>query len=1124
YDITEEWSRQTRIPLRTIYSAPFDDELPSTGDVRLLQAVDGGVIGRVFVDRPSGEQLIQDVRNRYDDVVGFWVVLLCGWLVAGAYGWYRRALTDVHVRHLILRFSMTLTGLIGFRFVLLAFDLPNRLQRGKSPLAPLYDPSHLASTLFGGSLRSIGDVILTAAFVVLVGMLFYQFVVAVLGRLQPAREASRTLRSRVYSLVATLGSVALLTGMVALLTRLTNQVIQDSTLDYFARTGLLPENLVLIVFVSLLLFAVGTVITFAAGMVSALVGFRFFVEGRTGAIARTVIIGFLAVVVFVMVGWAADLFIVESILIVPLVVALLSGAGFLIFRWYQVGVRAMTLRNILLAIFWVTAIVYPLLYNGLDRQRQNRLTDAVESFDDGRDPRVLFAIDRILLEAQSNPALLSVLEALPDSRPESGGSAASAQQRIGATRSLADDDRTRPEARRLGDAASSSAIADSIATSILRQSLLASMGNYEVSLTIFDSGDQPIGRYYEADQRLTRSALAELERTDFQIIREMHAASGVDGPLVEPMTGRRERERFRYQGLTPVTDSGRVIGWIMASAEPRSIVEEAVTPFPRVLVPSGFYGNLQGDVSLAEFRDGVLVRNTGSGFVRYRLSETAQDELATSSYVRRKEVDRGRQYDTYYDRQIENENVTIGVRDDVVIASRLPAVTTFDHLYYLLRLTVSGLFLGIPIYLIGLFKRRAAGLLPAPVVRFRDKVLNAFFAVGLTTVAAMGFVGLQVVTGENERAIESWLKQHLERVEKTLFLDAQAGELAYSVMDRTSIDSLAARVGLDLNLYRGTELVASSRPQLVEDRLIDRRLPMLAYKALFFDGFRFAATDEHVGEFAYTAGFRALTDEEGRPYYVVSVPTLPEQERIEEERARTVAYLFGALLLLVVVVMVTASILANALTRPIARLREGLEAVSRGQFSQIRPFESRDEFGELVETFNTMQDQLADSRRQVAQQERQLAWREMARQVAHEIKNPLTPMKLSIQHLRRSFDATEDRDSKDFKGLFSRITTTLVEQIDALARIANEFSTFARMPQRMLEELDLNAVVSEAAALMEVEEGTSIKLGLVDKPLIVQADREELRRIFINLIKNGIQSVPEDRQVRIEIISRSEPP
>ncbi len=340
-----------------------------------------------------------------------------------------------------------------------------------------------------------------------------------------------------------------------------------------------------------------------------------------------------------------------------------------------------------------------------------------------------------------------------------------------------------------------------------------------------------------------------------------------------------------------------------------------------------------------------------------------------------------------------------------------------------------------------------------------------------------------------------------------------------------SVDSLAARVGLDLVVYHNLEVEQASRPELIRDRLIERRLPVEAFEALYFDGFRFVTVDENLGTFAYTAGYRAMTDERGTPHYVVSIPTLPEQERIEEERARTVAYLFGALLLLVLVVMVTASLLANALTRPIAQLRAGLQAVAAGHFERISKVDSGDEIADLVDSFNTMQDQLQESRSLLSQQERQLAWREMARQVAHEIKNPLTPMKLSIQHLRAAFLRKADDGSEDekFSGKFSQTTTTLIEQIDTLARIANEFSSFGRMPTHIREEIDLNEVIMEAVGLMAAEENVTIETDLHDMPLVVSGDREALRRVYVNFIKNAIQAVPDDREALITVSTVIDP-
>jgi len=128
-------------------------------------------------------------------------------------------------------------------------------------------------------------------------------------------------------------------------------------------------------------------------------------------------------------------------------------------------------------------------------------------------------------------------------------------------------------------------------------------------------------------------------------------------------------------------------------------------------------------------------------------------------------------------------------------------------------------------------------------------------------------------------------------------------------------------------------------------------------------------------------------------------------------------------------------------------------------------------------------------------------------------------MKLSIQHLRRAFKREKEEGSgSDFADSFDRITTTLIEQIESLVRIADEFSTFARLPTRVPEPLDLNEVIEEAAHLMEQETGTDqIEMALHPEPLVVEADREELRRLYINLIKNALQAIPDERTGHVRI-------
>ena len=572
-----------------------------------------------------------------------------------------------------------------------------------------------------------------------------------------------------------------------------------------------------------------------------------------------------------------------------------------------------------------------------------------------------------------------------------------------------------------------------------------------------------------------------------------------------------EREHVRFAGVgPPVTeDSLRLVVVVQRRAQ-ESLVGDS--PLVRVLTDTEASG-AQAGVSMATYRSGTLGYKVGRAFREYRLDAEVAEQLETEPAVWRREVRGGRRYDTYYKR------MGFGADTPRTVAVRASAPTTFDHLYYLLRLTVAGLMLGIPIFAGGVAIRWRKGLLPAARLHFRDRVLNAFLVVGIIAVVTVGMVGVEVVTEENDRAVQSWLRQHLQSIEAALLQQSVGDEPTYQVLERISLDSLAGQTGLDLMLYREAMLVGTTRDGLVENRVVDRRLPIEAFASLAFDGSDFAFVDHEIGTFGITAGYKAVPDESGALRYVLSVPALPEQERIEEERARTLAYLFGALLFVFVLVMATAALLASAVARPIGRLRAGLAAAAVGHFQQLPATRSKDEVGELVETFNNMQSQLAESRGRLALQERQLAWREMARQVAHEIKNPLTPMKLSVQHLRR---ALEQGSERKFRALFDRVTTTLIDQMNAMARIANEFASFARMPSRSLESVDLVEIIREAGSLMQEQASgnATIEWDLEGGAVYLVADKEELRRIYINLIKNALEAVRDKDEGRVVIAAR----
>ena len=1092
FGLQAEWERATGESIRLTWgpSSP-----PPDRPHRLLRSAEGTVLGHVTVMPPSPARLTQRTASFYDDLLALWAALLAGWAVGGIGLWYLRlARRPGLAQHpggraaLTGRFLALAGAWVGLRYLLLALEVPGRWLEHVSVFTAFFDPTRFASPIGGGIFRSIGDLFLTGLWAALLAAGTLHLALRYRIRADSGKALFDRLRTHdpdrpsvLWFLGTVLAGVGGSIGSILGLAYVVRRAVLDSTLNFFSRTGLLPEPLMFVVLCALFLLIVAVLLL---GVACVWIGLRPVLRHHPrwpqGLVPYSIAVLFA-------IGTALPYLLTDAQALLPFpyplaVMGVVGGAAVYGIVGRKGGAEVVTIRGLLLGLLVVTLLFYPLLYGGMDAQRRDRMVEATRSFEEGYDPRALYSVRQVLRAAQNDLAPILAKGSLRGTAPT-----------------------------------------DSIATRLVRQSLLASLTTYEISLSLFDKDGRLRRRYGPSGRQPLLTGPRQTDRTVLDTLRRAYEQQPIPGPLVtrfaNDRSGDRMGERFQYAGLLrtsgPSDDDG---AWVLLRAEPRSLLPGTGPGVPRVLLPDGSFSDLYAELSLAEFRDQTLVRSFGEDFGRTRLSAPIDDALRQQNALWRTESLRDRSYLTYYYRSSTADGPS-------TVAVRIPSLLAFDHLYYMLRLTVAGLGVGVLVYLLGLYGRYRHGLVPAPRVRFRNKVLNAFLVVGIVSMVAVGVVGVRVVTSENERIVERRLRDQLTRVEETLVLEAESDEPLWRVAERMDVDSLAARVGLDLRLYEDGQMVGTSRPRLVRDGLVDERLPGPVYHALYDDAFRFATAEATLGTFRYRVGYQTLADEQGRPRLVIGVPTLAQQEQVAEEQARTLAYLFGALLVLVVVVMLTAVVLANALAQPIARLREGLEAVGEGRFAETLPVNTRDEVGDLVRTFNEMRAQLAESRRKLAQQEREMAWREMARQVAHEIKNPLTPMKLSIQHLRRAFkrEQAEAEDDSSFAALFDRITTTLIEQIEALVRIADEFSTFARLPTRVLETVDLNEVIREAVRLMNQEQteqadsADCIDLNLHPAPLPIEADREELRRIYINLIKNALQAIPDDQTGRVEI-------
>jgi len=201
--------------------------------------------------------------------------------------------------------------------------------------------------------------------------------------------------------------------------------------------------------------------------------------------------------------------------------------------------------------------------------------------------------------------------------------------------------------------------------------------------------------------------------------------------------------------------------------------------------------------------------------------------------------------------------------------------------------------------------------------------------------------------------------------------------------------------------------------------------------------------------------------------------------------------------------------ISRSITNPLRLLRQRLDETQLGNRAEPIQWTSQDEIGSIITSYNQMLAKLEESERKLTRSEREGAWREMARQVAHEMKNPLTPMKLSVQQLVRALKRSEDAQVAQHA---ERVSGTLLTQIDSLTAIANSFAQFAQLNEPRREPIDLHAVLQEAELLFQEANGCIVRYEPPQARLAsgewlpITGDSNQLGQVVVNLIRNAKQA------------------
>jgi len=495
------------------------------------------------------------------------------------------------------------------------------------------------------------------------------------------------------------------------------------------------------------------------------------------------------------------------------------------------------------------------------------------------------------------------------------------------------------------------------------------------------------------------------------------------------------------------------------------------------------YINLE-KVKIFQFKDEQLVQYYGDVYPNREqikhLIELKLDSVFNDSWTKLKFGQEN--YEAYLIKYYENENEITNV---IAVADNKFSWSLFNFFKVFI---IHSILIFIVILILSLFSIKKFS------ISFKSKLLFLFLIISILPLTFLGLYNRNILEERSSSSIKNELKQKLTLVESNLT----------SLFNQTlKLEEAAKRVNKSLNvafnLYDGTNLLFTSEKQFYDIGLLNEKINSLAYYNINYDKFREYYAKEKIENYYFQSYYKVIKLKDKQ--YILNVNQAFNKSNNLISTSDFDIVLFGIYSLTIVIIIFSSTLLANQISSPIQRLTKAAEALGKGDLNVKIEHNEKGEIKELLDGFNKMTDELRKNQIELTQYERESAWKDMAKQVAHEIKNPLTPMKLTLQQLIVTFK--EKRE--DFDKLFEKVSSTILNQIENLNQIASEFSRVAKMPSINLEKFDLLKLLNELS-LIYINEKIKINIISDFDELLIENDKNQLSRIFINLIRNSIQA------------------
>lgn len=520
--------------------------------------------------------------------------------------------------------------------------------------------------------------------------------------------------------------------------------------------------------------------------------------------------------------------------------------------------------------------------------------------------------------------------------------------------------------------------------------------------------------------------------------------------------------------------------------------------FPALLIDQSVSSNIGSSrYSSARYVNGELIRSRGSYPYKSHLGEFKPIN-GTAQFIRTNGYE-------HLIRPVDESTVLIVSKDEIGLIER---ATTFSYLCIIFGILVA-------LFSLGHALSRSQRIFDLNLNQKIQALLVVLSLVSLILFAIATRYYIESNFSEKNRSQLAEKSQSvlLELKNKT----SEEEQLNYDMSDLLNrmLSQFSYIFFTDINIYTPEgNLLASSQLRMFNEGLLSRTINPSAYLHLkHLDQVEFIH-EEQVGSLEYISAYTPLYNKRGKLLAYVNLPYFAKQAELENELSSFLEAVINIFVLLFIISILIALTASQWITAPLRIIRSELAGVDLQKTNRMIAYSGSDEIGSLVNEYNAKVAELEHNAEKLAQTQREVAWREMAKQVAHEIKNPLTPMKLSIQHLERTIQTGKKPDEAEVK----RLAKNLIEQIDSLTGIANAFSDFARMPKSKKEKVNLVEVIDNSLSLFDKFQHISLNFkNSASNSAYVLSDRDQLLRVMNNLLKNAIQATSETSDPVIDI-------